>query len=195
MNNSEPQKAAAKATHTSGKTAHNKKTLHQAETNNVQRFTESNKSSENILEGQKRQGCVPHTTTTARRPECGEGKPRKIKAKRCGAPKGGEGGEEEERVPVEFRWDTGKLCHHWLRSKGFQSIVKMLLKVKHCKGGRRLSVEFRLCFFSGHKQFLCEVVVDFFGGPRRRTSIATLSLTFCKSRRGFTQQPESPNVI
>ena len=36
-----------------------------------------------------------------------EAKPRKIKAKICGGPKGG--GEEEERLPVEIRWDTGKL--------------------------------------------------------------------------------------
>ena len=46
--------------------------------------------------------------------------------------------EEEERVPVEFRWDTSKFCHNWLRSKVSQSIVKLFLtflKVKHCKGG------------------------------------------------------------
>ena len=34
------------------------------------------------------------------------GKDRTIKAKRCGAPKGG--GGEEECLPVEILWDTGK---------------------------------------------------------------------------------------
>ena len=34
-------------------------------------------------------------------------KPRKIKAKRCGATKGGGGGRRgEDRLPVEIRWDT-----------------------------------------------------------------------------------------
>ena len=26
--------------------------------------------------------------------------------------------------PVEIRWDTSKFCYNWLRSKGFQLIVK-----------------------------------------------------------------------
>ena len=68
--------------------------------NKAAKAAKSNKSSTNILEGQKRQGCVFHTTTGARRPECGEerGKPR------CGARKGGGGEREEERLPVEIRW-------------------------------------------------------------------------------------------
>ena len=43
-------------------------------------------------------------------PNAGGAKPRKNKAKRCGAPKGGGVGGEEERLPVEIRWNTGKFC-------------------------------------------------------------------------------------
>ena len=52
-------------------------------------------------------------------------KPRKI---RCGW-------GEEERLPVEIRWDTGKFCLNWLRSEGSNQLSKMSLtfwKVKHC---------------------------------------------------------------
>ena len=99
-------KAAAKATRTARKTAHNKKSQHQVAAKTGKKSTKSNKSSTNILEGQKRQGCVFHTTTAARRPECGErGKPRTIKAKRCVTPKGG-GEEGEERRSV-FPWKFG----------------------------------------------------------------------------------------
>ena len=69
-------KAAAKPTRTARKTAHNKKSQHQAAATMAKNITKSNKSSANILEGQKRQGCVFNTTTGARRPECGGAKPR-----------------------------------------------------------------------------------------------------------------------
>ena len=48
------------------------------------------------------------------------------------------GGGEEERLPMEFRWDSSKFCYNWMRSKGFRSIVKLFLtfwKVNTAKVG------------------------------------------------------------
>ena len=58
-------------------------------------------------------GVFFNTTTAAKRPECGEVKNRKIKAKRCGASRGG----QKPPINCEKLWST-----FW--------------KVKHCKGGR-----------------------------------------------------------
>ena len=58
------------------------------------------------MEGKKRQGCGFSHTIEARI-RGSQTKPRKIKAKRCGAPKGGGGGGKR-------RWDTGKCCLNWL---------------------------------------------------------------------------------
>ena len=60
----------------------------------------SNKNSANIVEGQKRQGCVLHTTTTAKRPECG-----------------GEGGSKTEKLRPRGVGPRVEV-------KGLQSIVK-----------------------------------------------------------------------
>ena len=107
--------AATKATRTARKTAHNKKNQHQTAATNGKNCTKSNKRSTNILEGQMRQGCVFHTTTGARSPECGgrrgeEGaNPEQLRPR--GGPEGWWGKvEEEECLLVEIRWDTGKFC-------------------------------------------------------------------------------------
>ena len=42
---------------------------------------------------------------------------------------GGEVGEEEERLPVEILWDTGKFCHNWLRSKGSNQLSKNVVNI------------------------------------------------------------------
>ena len=53
-------------------------------------------------------------------------------------------------------------------------------------------------FFSGFKQNLQQLVIDFFGSlmgwGEGGKSIVKLFLTFCKSHRSFTRQPVSPNV-
>ena len=86
-----PQKAAAKTVETTSSSSksgsksntNSKKNSTQQEkatsssSTNVKNSTKSYKSSTNILEGRKRQGCVFHTT---RRPECGWAKPRKLRA-------------------------------------------------------------------------------------------------------------------
>ena len=46
-------------------------------------------------------------------------------------------------------------------------------------------------FFSGYKQNLQQLVIDFFGSLMGSTSIVKLFLTFCKSHRGFTRQSEN----
>ena len=110
------QKAAkAEGTRTARKTAHNKKKPASSSSKNGKNSTKSNNSSANILEGHKAaRVCFSHNNRS-KGPECGRAKPRTIKAKRCGAPKGGGGRwEEEECFPVEIRGDTGKFCLNWL---------------------------------------------------------------------------------
>ena len=135
INNSKPQKRQQKQHEQQEKQHTTRKASIKQQQKKSKHNSKSNKSSANILEGQKRQGCVSHTTTGARRPQCGRAKPRKIKAKRCGPSKGGGRRRGEERLPVEIRWDTGKVCLNWLRSKGSNHFLKKLLltfwKVKH----------------------------------------------------------------
>ena len=100
------------------KTAHNKKSQQQKMAITTQK---SNNSSANMLEGQKWQLCVFHTTTGAKCPECGE----QIKAKRCGFRRVLGGGEREgrEELPMEIRWNL-------LRSKtGLLSIEKNVINI------------------------------------------------------------------
>ena len=141
INNSKPAKAAAKATRTARKTAHNKKSQHQTAAKNGKNNTKNNKSSTHILEGQKRQGCVFHTTTAARRPECGrrqtkKSRPRGVGFRRVGRKR--RGGEKEacsRGISVGYQQIVSQL----VEVKGLQSIVKKLLftfwKVK--QRGRR----------------------------------------------------------
>ena len=114
-NNSKPQKRQQKQ-HQQIEKQHTTRKASIKQQQKWQNSTKRNNSNTNILEGQKRQGCVFHTTTGARRPECGvRGKPRQIKAKRCGAPGGG--GQRPRGNS-----DTGKSClNDW---KGLQSTMK-----------------------------------------------------------------------
>ena len=82
----------------------------------LQNSIKSSKSSTNILEGQKRQGCVFHNDNSSkearmRGPNPEKKRPRGVGPRRVVA---GEE-EEEERLPVEIRWDIGKFCLNWLR--------------------------------------------------------------------------------
>ena len=110
---SSSNKAAAKAAKAQKKPA-------ASSSKNGKTSTKSNNSSANILEGHKAATvCVFHTTTGARGPNAGRAKPRTVKAKRCGAPKGGGG-----------RWGGGGVSSRG-NSGGYRQILSQLV-IKTC---------------------------------------------------------------
>ena len=169
----------------------------------------SNKSSTDILEGQTRQGCVFHNSSSkeARMRREGRGKPRKIEAKRCG---------------VEFRWYQ-QILSQLVEVKAVPINCKIVLDIfegltattsrirsntnstnnpekvraKRCgslrgrgASSRGISVVFEAFFFLDTSK-ICNLF--FFGGLRRGGQInCKIVLVILQKPPGSTRQPESP---
>ena len=140
--------AAAKATRTGGKTAHSKKSQHQAAAKNGKQHTKQQKQYKHFGRSKTAKVCFSHNNSSKEARMQGA-KTRKIKAKRCGVPKGGwvwERGGRGRRGRASSRGNSVGYQQFFLQLVEVKGVPvncqKMLLtfwKVKHCKGGRRVS--------------------------------------------------------